>query len=102
MRLRPGHIWILFMVFTLSLSAQEKVTLDGYLSDMQTVYHVPDNWLWENSLHNRLNLHFYPTDWLSGSVQVRNRVIIGNTIIINFRDMPNLLTGTRAGWIWPG
>ena len=68
------------MFFVLSLPAQEKVTLDGYLSDMQTVYHVNDECLWENNLHNRLNLKFYPSDWLSGTVQIRNRFITGNTI----------------------
>ena len=37
-------------------AGQEKITLQGYISDMQTVYHIPDHWLWENSLQNRLNL----------------------------------------------
>lgn len=52
----------------------------GYLSDMQTIYRIPDQWLWENSLHNRLNLELYPTDWLSGTLQMRNRAILGNTV----------------------
>ncbi|MDF1573798.1 MAG: hypothetical protein P1P86_01220 [Bacteroidales bacterium] len=59
---------------------QEKISLSAYLSDMQTVYRIPDHWLWENTLHNRLNLEFYPADWLSGTLQMRNRVIIGNTV----------------------
>jgi len=71
---------ILLLVYTGFLSAQDKVTLDGYLSDMQTVYHIPDHWLWENSLHNRLNLNVYPADWLSGTVQARSRFIAGNTV----------------------
>lgn len=76
----------LLILFNLSLlllgnaNAQDKITLDGYLSDMFTVYHIPDHWLWENSLHNRLNLNVYPADWLSGTLQVRNRAIAGNTI----------------------
>jgi len=76
----------LLILFNLSLllsgnaNAQEKITLDGYLSDMFTVYHIPDHWLWENSLHNRLNLNVYPAEWLSGTLQVRNRAIAGNTI----------------------
>ncbi len=60
--------------------SQEKATLEGYISDMLTTYHISDNWLWENSLHNRLNLTIYPAGWLSGTLQVRNRVIAGNTI----------------------
>jgi len=61
-------------------AGQEKLALSGYLSNMTSVYHVPDQWLWENSFHNRLNLDLYPTDWLTGSVQIRNRFITGNTI----------------------
>lgn len=60
--------------------AQEKVSLSGYLSDMQSLYHIPDHWLWENNLHNRLNLDLYATSWLSASLQFRNRAILGNTI----------------------
>ncbi len=63
-----------------STMAQEKISLNGYLSDMSTAYHIPDQWLWENSLHNRLNLLVYPTNWLSGTIQVRSRFITGNTI----------------------
>ena len=76
---------------------QDKITLEGYLSDMQTVYRIPDQWLWENSLHNRLNLMFYPTNWLSATLQVRNRAILGNTI----RKFPGYADGldNDAGWM---
>ncbi len=56
-----------------SIHGQDKITLDGYLSDMFTTYHISDQWLWENSLHNRLNLKVYPSNWLSGTIQVRSR-----------------------------
>lgn len=73
---------LLFVLSLLSgsMAGQEKVAFSGYLSNMTTVYRIPDHWLWENNLHNRLNLDLYPTDWLSASVQLRNRFIIGNTI----------------------
>ena len=90
---------ILFVVLLISagVKGQEKVTLSGYLSDMQTLYHIPDNWLWENSLHNRLNLEFYPTNWLTGALQVRNRAIAGNTI----RKFPGYAEGLDGdqGWL---
>lgn len=75
-------IYPLLLLFLLTgrAAGQEKISLSGYISDMQTVYHIPDHWLWENTLHNRLNLDLYPADWLTASVQVRNRFIIGNTI----------------------
>ncbi|MEA3461586.1 MAG: hypothetical protein U9R49_06885 [Bacteroidota bacterium] len=74
------YTFLLFSLFAGRAAGQDKISLSGYLSDMQTVYHIPDHWLWENTLHNRLNLNLYPTDWLTASVQVRNRFIAGNTI----------------------
>jgi len=61
-------------------AGQEKIALSGYLSNMTAGYRIPDQWLWENSLHNRLNLDLYPADWLTASAQIRNRFITGNTI----------------------
>jgi hypothetical protein len=71
---------LLFLAFPSRSRAQGLLSLDGYLSDMQTVYRIPDHWFWENNLHNRLNLHLYPADWLTASVQLRNRAIAGNTV----------------------
>ena len=75
-------IYILFFILLISagVRGQEKISLNGYISDMQTVYHVPDQWLWENSLQDRFKLMVYPTDWLSGSLQFRSRIITGNTL----------------------
>ncbi|RLD28728.1 MAG: hypothetical protein DRI70_03160 [Bacteroidetes bacterium] len=87
----------MFILFTRRTNAQEKVTLNGYLSDMLTGYHLSDNWLWANSLHNRINLMLYPTDWLSGSVQIRNRFIAGNTIT-KFPGYADGLDGD-LGWL---
>ena len=44
----------LFILFAGNIHAQDKISLEGYISDMQTVYRIPDHWLWENNLHNRL------------------------------------------------
>lgn len=87
----------IFSLLSGKLVAQEKIALSGYLSNMTTVYHIPDNWLWENSLHNRLNLDLYPSDWLTGSVQLRNRFIAGNTI----RKIPGYSesVGGDQGWM---
>ncbi|MEZ5069981.1 MAG: hypothetical protein R2751_03175 [Bacteroidales bacterium] len=72
--------WVLVALFwTTSAGAQDKLTLDGYLSDMPALYRIPGSHLWENSLHNRLNLHAYPADWFQASLQVRTRLVTGNT-----------------------
>lgn len=80
--MKPHYLKI-FILISISnvLPAQDKVSFDGYLSDMQSTYKIPElGWLWENNLHNRMNFHFYPTNWLTGTVQLRNRMIIGNTV----------------------
>jgi len=88
---------LLLLLPLATAGGQDKVTLEGYLSDMQTVYHLSDQWLWENSLHNRLNLNFYPTDWLTGTIQMRSRIIMGNTV----RKFPGYAEGLDGdnGWM---
>lgn len=96
-RKRLGLLLILPFLMTGFAGAQEKVSLSGYLSNMFTTYHLQDQWLWENSLHNRLDLEFYPADWLTGTLQVRNRFISGNTI----RKFPGYAEGLDGdlGWV---
>lgn len=74
------YFFLLFTLLAVKASGQDKIDFSGYLSDMQSVYHIPDHWIWENTLHNRLNLDLYPTPWLSGSVHLRNRFIFGSTL----------------------
>jgi len=72
----------ILVLFTFSLSAygQSKMSLDGYLNDMQTVYHVENiGYLWENQIHNRLDFSYYPFEWLKINFQARTRFIQGNT-----------------------
>lgn len=87
----------LFILFAGNIHAQDKISLEGYISDMQTVYRIPDHWLWENNLHNRLNLDLYPAGWLTASVQIRNRLILGNTV----RKLPGYAEslGGDQGWV---
>ena len=96
--MKKALLYIAFFASALSIQAQQRLTLDGYLNDMQTVYHVEDvGWLWENQLHNRLNLSIYPADWLKLSFQGRTRFLQGNTYS-NFPGYGEML-GKDAGWI---
>ena len=70
------YLLVLFTLFAGRAAGQEKISFSGYLSDMQTVYRIPDYWLWENTLHNRLNLEFYPTDWLTIAYAHRIRSVL--------------------------
>lgn len=72
--------------------------MDGYLNDMQSVYHMEGvGWLWENQVHNRLNLNIYPADWLRISLQGRTRFLQGNmnSIFPGYGES----IGKDAGWI---
>jgi hypothetical protein len=94
---RSPYLFIAFLLISSFAKGQGKVTLSGYLSEMQSLYHIPENWLWENTLHNRLNLEYYPADWFSATLQVRNRVIAGNTL----RKLPGYSQslGADQGWL---
>lgn len=92
------YIYLFLQSIFIAGFSQQKITLDGYLSDMQTVYHIePAGWLWQNQLHNRLNLNIYPADWLRISIQGRTRCLVGDTLSVydGYGDM----MGKDNGWI---
>jgi len=91
-------VYLCMQIVLLSAFGQREISIDGYLNDMQTVYHIEDvGWLWENQLHNRLNLNIYPADWLKISFQGRTRFMQGNMI----SKLPGYgeSFGKDAGWI---
>jgi len=92
-----SYLFLLFSLMAGRTAGQERITLSGYLSDMQSVYHIPDHWLWENNIHNRLNLDLYPAAWLSGSFQLRTRAIMGNTVA-KIPGYAEILDGDQ-GWL---
>lgn len=61
---------------------QRKVTLNGYLTSMQSVMFdsLNGDWIMDNLIHNRLNLYWYPTDKITASLQMRNRLLFGESI----------------------
>lgn len=61
---------------------QRNMTLNGYVTNMQSAMYedLNDLWLTENLLHNRLNFKWYLGDKLTFSVQFRNRFIYGDMI----------------------
>lgn len=79
----------LFIVF-ISISytkAQEdkpkKFAVNGYISSMQSVMaidSVKELWIADNLLHNRLNVFWYPTNKITGTIQLRNRLMYGDQV----------------------
>jgi hypothetical protein len=91
----------LLLFCSVEISAQDNpkvLTLNGYLSGMQTVMFqdINKDWLTENLFHNRLNFQLYPFKNLTASVQFRNRLIYGETVsnTPGYADM----IGKSNGW----
>ncbi|MCF8224720.1 MAG: hypothetical protein K9J30_02450 [Bacteroidales bacterium] len=81
----------------LPLKSQSFVSINGYINDMQSVYHVDQiGWLWENQVHNRLNINVYPALWLNLSFQGRTR-FQQNNLYGQFPGYTNNL-GLDPGW----
>ena len=88
-------------ILSAGLSAQDsesKLTLDGYLTNMQTVMFADadEPWIIDNLLHNRLNFHWYPSQHFSASLQLRNRLLFGESVTSNpgYADA----IGKSEGW----
>ena len=80
---RSLQVTLIILLFFPPVSGQENLSINGYLNDMQSLYHVePLGWLWQNQVHNRLNVEYYPADWLHISVQARTRFITGDSLLL--------------------
>jgi len=59
---------------------QNKVDFSGYVKNMSTFVGIGDSLWYENLIHNRLNLKWYASDNLTGYVEVRNRILLGDFV----------------------
>jgi hypothetical protein len=80
MRKHPVYFLITFFV-ALNLNAQEKFTIDGYVSQMGSTQFMKDSndATWDYVLHNRINMAWYPTHKFTMKMQIRNRFLWGET-----------------------
>lgn len=76
--------------------SQDKFTIDGYLKEMHTftygdqVKMLTCGWtssMYDNLLHNRINLRWYPGKRITGALEIRNRILWGDQV----RLFPNYL-----------
>ncbi len=58
-------------------------SLTGYVSNMESTMFadVDEDWISDNLIHNRLNFNWYPTNWLTLEVGMRNRIMWGNSFM---------------------
>jgi len=79
--IKRSHQLLILLIFgTSSVWAQEKISMDGYISNTFSIYSIEDQSLWENSFLDRFNFRAYPTHWLTGGIDFRSRIITGNTL----------------------
>ena len=78
---------ILLFFLTLNLFSQDsanirKWSFKGYLNDIQTVMFtkVTDPWVFDNEIHNRLDLDLYPFSPVRFTIGMRNRFVFGQSI----------------------
>ena len=88
-------------ILSFNLSAQDgesKFTVNGYITNMQTVMfaETDEDWTIDNLLHNRLNLNWYPSEHFSGTLQLRNRLLFGESVSGN-PDYADIIGGSD-GW----
>ncbi|GAH33371.1 unnamed protein product, partial [marine sediment metagenome] len=80
-------------------TADSKISLNGYITNMQSVMFqdIDENWITDNLIHNRLNVYWYPSENISASLQIRNRLIFGETLKYTPGYVEN--TSKSSGWI---
>jgi hypothetical protein len=95
-------IAVLFTITISSLLPQEKqkpVTLDGYVTVMESAIFdtISGPMLFDNLLHNRLNLKIYISKNITFAAEFRNRLFTGD--LARVRDYYSELIGKDQGWI---
>ena len=93
---------LLLFIFCDLLSAGEepkKITLNGYVSTMQSVMFdsISGPFINDNLIHNRLNLKGYFNDRITFSAEFRNRLFTGD--MVKSGRAYSEMTGADQGWL---
>lgn len=80
-----SFIAIVFFIvpgFSQGFNLKEKLSVSGYISDMGSLIYQKstDTKTWDNLVHNRINIEFFPTNSLTASIQFRTRLMSGESI----------------------
>ncbi len=65
-----------------TISTAQKLKVNGYLSDMQSVMFsdVNDEWINDILIHNRMNFSYEPFNGFIAAIEFRNRLMAGRTL----------------------
>ena len=77
-----GIIITILVVPLFSQESNPKLTVGGYLKYMQTTTFtdIHEDWITDNLIHNRVDFAYYPKNYLSLNLSVRNRVFYGQQV----------------------
>ena len=70
------------LVQQINIEKKSKLEVSGYIKALVTLS-IPTfngNWLFDNQIHNRINVDHATTSWLSINIEARNRVYFGNSV----------------------
>lgn len=75
-------IVITLIVISIKTFSQNKMELNGYVSNMQSFIfqEIDEDWIFHNLVHNRLNYNWYIHNNLLFNVELRNRFITGDYV----------------------
>lgn len=75
-------------IIQFNLSGQNKVSFNGYITEMPSYSWMKNNdtsnSYKDNLIHNRLNFAWYPTDHLNFAIEARNRLIHGESMELTY------------------
>ncbi|MHC1703497.1 MAG: hypothetical protein AB9846_06270 [Tenuifilaceae bacterium] len=77
--------FVIILFYSNGIQAQEPTKLEfkGYIKDIQNVF-IPSEdsiqWFSDNTLENRLQLKYYPKNWVTADIQVRSRFMYGDFV----------------------
>ncbi|MBN2521312.1 MAG: hypothetical protein JXB17_12440 [Bacteroidales bacterium] len=79
----------LFLNNSFSQDELKKFELTGYVSDMTSYLKLDlmNSEYLDHIVHNRLNFNWYPTNTISGSLQIRNQFLIGDQIRVDTANL---------------
>jgi len=82
--------WLLPLILY-GQDGMKKLTVNGYVKFLQTVLYqdFKEDWLTDNLIHNRINVHWYPSSKFNGTVEFRNRFFYGDFVktIPGYKEM---------------
>ncbi len=86
---------ILLIVFPKLNAQSKKWELTGYVSNMQSIMFadIKEDWVNDNLIHNRLNFKWYPNNYFTINIELRNRLMFGQSFetpnYANYYDSDN-------------